>query len=395
MPDPTFNSDIGASTFNDYIADVAYDNFFVKTALQQHMRAIGAVDPFTGGKLMEEPFIMGSPASGFAAPGTSFEIEHVQQLAALAFPPRLCTSRDMFESFSLQVQNKGPNARIKLKDMYYRNAIASISTNVEVAWYHHGQAAISGQISDDGSLRIAGAAEALNDGLNNSWDGGRYVSYGYQARNGNIGVANNSIPVFFGNADGSAAAISVRQLINFLVRQRKFCEGKSPEITITTPNGWGYILSALQTQQQFTTAWDGKFKNLPTVPDTEGIAFMGTVIYDDILAPGAAWGADFPTAYITAGSNLTSTFTSSSTCTGVTSPSNMPASTTLTVGETLWALTGKAWKYRPTDDPDFLFGVRENQVYNNNTNDACLINLALNVYTPSPRMSGQAFGFNG
>ena len=51
----------------------------------------------------------------------------------MVFPPRLCTSRDMFETFSLQVQNKGPNARIKLKDMYYRNAIASISTNVEVA----------------------------------------------------------------------------------------------------------------------------------------------------------------------------------------------------------------------------------------------------------------------
>ena len=33
MPDPTFNGDIQASTFNDYIADVAYDNFFVKTEL--------------------------------------------------------------------------------------------------------------------------------------------------------------------------------------------------------------------------------------------------------------------------------------------------------------------------------------------------------------------------
>ena len=32
MPDPTFNGDIQARTFNDYIADVAYDNFFVKTA---------------------------------------------------------------------------------------------------------------------------------------------------------------------------------------------------------------------------------------------------------------------------------------------------------------------------------------------------------------------------
>jgi hypothetical protein len=394
MPDPTFGGDVQASTFNDYIADVAYDNFFVETAYQQHMRAIGAVDPFTGGKLMEEPFIMGSPAAGAAAPGTNFEIEHVQQLAAMAFSPRLYTSRDMLETFSLQVQNKGPNAKIKLKDLYYRNAVAAIATNVEVDGYHHGQASISGQIADNGTNRVNGMAEALNDGLNNSWDGNVYVNYGAQVRNGAIQNANNSIPVWLGNADGSAAAISVRALINLLVRQRKFCGGRSPEITLTTPNGWAYILSALQTQQQFTTAWDGKFKSLPTVPDTEGIAFLGTVIYDDILTPGAAWGADFPTSYIGT-SNLTTTFSSNSTCTGVTSASGMPASTTLTVGETIWPLTGRAWKYRPTDDPDFLFGARENEVYNNNTNNALLINLALNVYSPSPRMSGQGFGFNG
>ena len=156
MPDPTYNGDLQASTLDDMLADAAYDNFFVKTAYQQHMRAIGAIDPFGGGVLMREPFIMGSPQAGAAAPGSNFDIEHVQQLADLAFTPRLYTSRDMLETFSLSVQNKGPNARIKLKDMYYRNAIASISTNVEVACYHHGQTAIAGQISDDGSLRING-----------------------------------------------------------------------------------------------------------------------------------------------------------------------------------------------------------------------------------------------
>ena len=394
MPDPTFGGDVQASTFNDYIADVAYDNWFVETAYQQHMRNIGAVDPFTGGKLMEEPFIMGSPAAGAAAPGTNFEIEHVQQLAAMVFPPRLYSSRDMFETFSLQVQNKGPNARIALKDLYYRNSVAAISTNLEVDGYHHGQAAIAGQISDDGTNRVNGMAEALNDGLNNSWDGNRYVNYGSQVRNGAIQSANNSVPVFFGNSDGTAAAISVRALINFLVRQRKFCGGRSPELTITTPNGWAYILSALQTQQQFTEAWDGKFESLPTVPDTKGIAFLGTVIYDDILTPGAAWGEDFPTSYITT-SNLTASFTSSSTATGVTSPSQLPASTTIVPAETIWSITGRAWKYRPTDDPDFLFGARQNQVYNNNTNDAFIMNLAINLYSMSPRMSGQGFGFNG
>jgi len=394
MSDPTFNGDVQASTFNDYIADVAYDNWFVETAYQQHMRAIGAIDPFGGGKLMEEPFIMGSPAAGSASPGTNFDIEHVQQLAAMAFSPRLYTSRDMLETFSVQVQNKGPNAKIKLKDLYYRNAIASIATNVEVDGYWHGQAAVSGQIASNRTTAVNGMAEALNDGLNNSWQGDVFTNYGQQVRNGAISSANNSIPFFFGNSDGSAAAISVRALIQFLIRQIQFCNGETPELTITTPNCFGYIASALQTQQQFTTSWEMKKGLLPSVPDMTGILFMGTVIHMDILTPGAAWGKSFPTSYIGT-SNLTSTFTSASTATGATSQSNLPASTSITVGETIWPLHGKAWKYRPSDDPDFMFGARENQVYNNNTNDALLINLALNVYTTSPKMSGQGYGING
>ena len=392
MPDPTYNGDLQASTLDDLLADAAYDNFFVKTAYQQHMRAIGAIDPFGGGTLMREPFIMGSPAAGAAAPGSNFQIEHVQQLADLAFTPRLYTSRDMLETFSLSVQNKGPNARIMLTDLYFRNGVAAISTNVEVDSYWHGQAAIAGQIANNRTNNVNGMAEALNDGQNNSWNGDVYVNYGSQVRNGAVSNSINSIPYFFGNSDGTAGTISVRGLISYLVRARKFCDGRTPEITITTPNGWSYILSALQTQQQFTTNWT--MKALTSVPDVEGISFMGTVIYDDILTPGAAWGKDFPTNYIGT-SNLTTTFTSASTATGATSPSQLPASTTITVGETIWALTGAAWKYRPTDNPDFLFGRRQNEVYNNNTNDALLINLALNVYSPAPRESVQGYGFNG
>jgi hypothetical protein len=390
--DPTFNGDIQSSTLDDFMADTAYDNFFVDTALQVHMRSIGAVDPFSGGVLMREPFIMGSPQAGAAAAGSNFNIEHNQQLADLAFIPRLYSARDMYETFSLDVQNKGPNAKVPLRDLYNRNAIAAISTNVEVDFYHHGQAAIAGQISDNGILRVNGLAEALNDGLNQSWDGNVYQNYGSQIRNGAISVSNNSIPFFFGNTDGSANAISVRALIQFLIRARKFSAGRTPEITITTPNGWAYILAALQTQQRFTTEWT--MKALSSVPDVEGINFMGTVIYDDILTPGAAWGADFPTNYI-ASSNLTTSFTAASTNTGTTSPSQLPSTGTIVPAETIFALTGSCWKYRPTDNPDFLFGRRSNQVYNNNTNDAEIVNLALNIYTPSPRRSIQGYGFNG
>lgn len=390
--DPTYNGDIQASTLNAFVADIAYDNFFVKTAYQQHMRAIGAVDPFGGGALMQEPFIMGSPAAGAAAPGTNFNITHNQQLADMAFNMRLYSSRDMLEQFSLNVQNRGPNAKIKLKELYYRNAVAAISTNLEVDAYWHGQGAVSGQIASNRTNNTNGMAEALNDGKNNSWQGDVFQNYGAQVRNGAVSSTLNSIPVNFGNADGSAAPISVRSLIQFLVRQRKFNDGTTPELTITTPAGWAYILSALQTQQQFTTNWT--MKALTSVPDVEGISFMGTTIYDDILAPGSQWGTDFPTNYITT-SNLTGTFTSASTATGAGSPSNLPASTSITVGETIWPLTGRAWKMRPPESEEFNFGVRENQVYNNNTNDAYIVNLGINIYSMEPRMSGQGFGFNG
>lgn len=402
MPDPTYNGDIQASTLDDFMADTAYDNFFVGTALQVHMRSIGAVDPFGGGVLMREPFVMGAPQAGAAAPGSNFNIEHNQQLADLAFICKLYSGRDMYETFSLDVMNRGPNAKVPLRDLYNRGMIASISTNVEVDFYHHGQAAIPGQIADNGTLRVNGLAEALNDGKNNSWDGNVYQNYGSQVRNGAVQQSINSIPFFFGNPDGSGQAVSVRALIAFLIRARKFAEGRTPEITITTPNAFGYILSALQTQQQFTTNWT--MDSLSSVPDVKGISFMGTVIYDDILTPGAAWGADFATNYITT-SNLTDTltgtagqpysFTSASTATGATSPSQLAPNVQTTVGETIWALTGSAWKYRPTDNPDFLFGRRSNQVYNNNTNDAEIVNLALNIYTMQNRLSVQGYGITG
>lgn len=392
MADPTYGGDIQASTLDDFMADTAYDNFFVGTALQVHMRSIGAVDPFGGGVLMREPFIMGSPQAGAAAPGTNFNIEHNQQLADLAFICKLYTARDMYETFSLDVQNKGPNAKVPLRDLYNRNAIAALSTNVEVDFYHHGQAAIAGQISDNGTNRVNGLAEALNDGKNQSWDANVYVNYGSQVRNGAISVATNSIPFFFGNSDGTAQAVSVKALIAFLVRARKFSEGRTPEITITTPNGWSYILGALQTQQQFTTNWT--MDSLSSVPDIKGISFLGTVIYDDILTPGASWGSDFDTSYITT-SNLTAAFAAASTNTGTTSLSQLPSTGTITPAETIWALTGSAWKYRPTDNPDFLFGRRSNQVWNNNTNDAELVNLALNIYTTQNRLSVQGYGING
>jgi hypothetical protein len=44
---------------------------------------------------------------------------------------------------------------------------------------------------------------------------------------------------------------------------------------------------------------------------------------------------------------------------------------------------------------EFFFGVRRNQVWNNNTNDATIMNTGINIYTPQPRENAQGYGIIG
>lgn len=388
MSDPTYGGDLQAGTLNDMVMATAYQNFFVDTPKQAWFRAVGAVNPFDGGVLMQEPFVMGRPVGGAAAPGTNFNITQVQQLAAMAFNMRLYSELLMLETFSLDVQNRGEPAKVDLMDLYIENCISATNTDIEVDSYHHGQAAVSGYITDDGSLRVNGDAEAMNDGLNNSWDGNVFQNYGSQVRNGAVSSTINSIPFWYGNSDGSGGAITVEALIQHMINVRQF---HPPDLGIISPKGWGYILGCLQRQQRFV---DWGVKADATIPDWQGINFMGTMIYDDIQSPGTNWGVAFPTG-ITATSNKTSTFSSASTCTGATQQYTPPASTTLTVGEVLFLYNAHGWKYRPPVSEEFFFGIRRNQVWNNNTNDATIMNTGINIYTPQPRENNHGYGIIG
>lgn len=396
MADPTYGSDLTAGTLNDMVMATAYQNFFVDTPKQAWFRAVGAVNPFDGGVLMQEPFVMGRPIGGAAAPGTNFNITQVQQLAAMAFNMRLYSELLMLETFSLDVQNRGEPAKVDLMDLYIENCIAATNTDIEVDSYHHGQAPVAGFISDNGSLRVNGDAEAMNDGLNNSWDGNVFQNYGSQVRNGAVLNTLNSIPFWYGNTDGTAAAITIEALIQHILRVAQF---NDPDLGIISPVGWGYILGCLQRQQRFN---DWSVKRDETVPDFTGINFMGCMIYKDILSPGTTWGQAFP-AGVSTTSNLTSTFTSASTCTGQNSagtvtnpvPYALPPSATITVGEVLFIYNARGWKYRPPVSEEFFFGVRRNQVWNNNTNDATIMNTGINIYTPQPRENVHGFGING
>ena len=72
--DPTYPSDLQASTLDDMVLMVAVDNFFVDTPKQQWLRNIGAVNPFDGGVLKRIPTIYARFQGGAAAPGSTFTL---------------------------------------------------------------------------------------------------------------------------------------------------------------------------------------------------------------------------------------------------------------------------------------------------------------------------------
>ena len=64
----------------------------------------------------------------------------------------------------------------------------------------------------DRSLAINGWAEAINNGVDPSWDGNIYTQYGQQARNGAIGSALNSTPQWCGDASGNPGVVQYSTL---------------------------------------------------------------------------------------------------------------------------------------------------------------------------------------
>jgi hypothetical protein len=393
MADPTYNSDLQASTLDDLVLEVAYDNFFVDTPKQAWLRAIGAVDPFDGGVLMREPTIFNRPLGGANAPGTTVNIVHRQQLANLAFDERLYSTYDNLETFSLFVQNRGAAKRVDLVDMYAQLHIKAINTDVEVDSFHHGQSPVAGYITDDGSERVNGDDEAMNNGYDPGWYGNVYQQYGNQARNGSQTNTLNSTPYWYGNPDGTCSSVTVENLTAHMMRVRKF--NAETVIGITSQEGIGYIYSMFQRQQRLV-----EWKVEDTCPGFTGIGFMGAMLYGDTLAPGRNWAQTLPPE-ISQTSNATDTagtssagqpysFTSPST---VTAYSRIPASTEISVGEPLFLYSGRSIKYRPTTEPEFFFGVRRNQVYNSNTLDSYIVNLGINMYYVSPRENCLGYGF--
>ncbi|MGC1478524.1 MAG: hypothetical protein WA804_21940, partial [Terriglobales bacterium] len=194
--DPAFDQ-ISATTLADLRDDVVYDEFFVDSTTLRKLRLSGALDEYAGGTIMQTPFQYNRVNGGAVAPGADVEVQQVQILAATGFVPKEYVEQIPVNLWQVGVINAGPAAKVKIIDAYMTNAVQAANTDLGIDIFRHGQASGTA-ILQNRVIFINGISEALNDGINNSWDGNVFTTYGGQTRNGAIGNVLNSVPIWLG-----------------------------------------------------------------------------------------------------------------------------------------------------------------------------------------------------
>lgn len=374
MPDPNLDA-VNAVTLKVIWPRQITDNFFRAIPFFTMLRD-KAIMPFDGGTLMQYPFLFNAELGGAYSPGSTFNIDKVDTIAATQFREKYYQTNITEFKEEIQVRNKGEAAVFRLLDARMKNAMMTMTTIIALDAWRHGQALGS----DNRSININGISEALNDGSVPSWDGNIFTTYGNQARNGVIGTSLNSVPQWFGKSDGSTGKITYDQMEHMyqLASQGNI----SPDLGVTSKRGLTILKNALQVQQQFNQETDPRY-------GFEGIRLNKMLITKDDYCP-SAFGANDPRL----GNYLTSSFTNP--LTSGTPAGGFPTTSTaanLTVGEILFYLNTDTWIYRVASDPEFQFGFTGFKPAQDNTRVSGQILVANNLECVAPRLNIHGYGF--
>lgn len=405
--DPLYNQ-INAANLESVRKQTVWDNLFVDTPGQAKFRRAGVLDPYLGGDGMRENFIYGRPQGKALAPGSTVTVTRQQMVSGLKFYPKAYVSWIPVDDWYLDdgsgqggVINSGPAKIFDEYQLMIKLMTKTINTMLWMDHFRHGQASGTG-VSDNRLYNINGLDEALNNGIDPSVFGNIYSTFGGATRNGVIGNALNSTPLWLGTSTGGTGQIDVNALM--VLWSMGQVTGGQMDLGLTNVFGFAAIAVALDAQRRDTNmkqhdiAW-------------KSMDFNGVEIYADPLAPSAV-AASFLTLAPTSGkagnnnlsdgagvSTLTSTFVTPQYTSGgvnvATSPtgSNFPSTTTCTVGEVLYFLTTSDFRTRDTDKEGWNFGLRRAMVPNNVSVDNLFERLGTNLYTPTPRHSAVALGF--
>jgi hypothetical protein len=400
MPNDPLYNEIESGNLESVRKNVVFQNFFVSTPFQAKLRKAGVMEPFLGGNGMVEGFVYGRLQGAAVAPGSTVTVTRQQTNTAFKMQPKAYVSWAPIDDWELDdgsgqggVINSGPSRIINQYTVMMEGLTDQINTMLEMDSFRHGQPSAT-NISDNRVLASNGLSEALNNGTDPSWDGNIFATYGSQTRNGVIGAALNSTPLWCGTSSGSTGQMD----FNVLMQLWAQCTvtGGQPDLGITNVFGFVAIANALDAQRRdiSNTKHDIKW---------DGLNFNGVDIYADPLAPSAKASGYIPLAPTSGAvgnntlvdgvgqSTITSTFTSPA---SPTSASGLPANTVCTVGEVLFFLESSSFKIRPTDKKGWNFGLRRSPMPNNVSMDALFMRLGTNLYNTMPRHSAQAYGFS-
>lgn len=346
------------------------DEFFLATPFLAYIRDHCLV-PFTGGTFMQSPIRYAPLIGGFYAPGANFNITKRPTITALQFDTRYCYVSIPEYKEEIQVENKGELAVASLLEADMQNGVDTMNAIVAIALAQSGQG--------DRSLAINGWAEAINNGVDPSWDGNVYTQYGQQARNGAIGSALNSTPQWCGDQSGNPGIIQYSQLEEGY--QDASIGQKEPNLGCGNKAVIAYIKEKMVVQQRFQQEKD-------PVWGVTGFRFNNAMVMKDDYFPSLRYGKNDPIL----GNYLTSAFTTPST---VSAQSNLPASTSVTPGEVFCWFNTFDFLFRVTDNDEFGFGFSGFVPAQDNTRVVGQIKAMVNLQCLSPRTQKQYYGIGG
>lgn len=367
-------AELNAVTFNEIYPRTIEDNFFLATPLLAYWRDHCLV-PFTGGTFMQSPMRYAPLIGGFYAPGSNFNLTKRQTITALQFDTRYCYVSIPEYKEEIQVENKGEAAVASLLEADMQNGVDTINVIVAVASNQHGQD-VNGV---NRTLAINGWPEAINNGVDPSYDGNVYTTYGRQTRNGAIGSALNSTPLWCGTQGGDTGPIQYALLEEGY--QDASIGQKEPNLGVGNKAVIAYIKEKIQVQQRFQQEKD-------PVWGVMGFRFNNAVILKDDYFPSLRYGQNDPIL----GNWLTGSFTSPA---SPTAASRLPANTSCTVGEVFCFFNTFDFLFRVTDNEEFGFGFSGFVPAQDNTRVVGQIKAMVNVQCLSPRTQKQFYGIGG
>jgi hypothetical protein len=378
MADPVFDQ-ISATTLAELREDVLIDNFFVDCPWQQKMRATpGCLEVFMGGTLMQIPFQYNRVNGGAIAPGSDVTVLQNQIIAALAFIPKEYLEQVPLNLWRTNViQGSGPATKVKEVDAYMTNAVQSLNTDLGIDFFRHGQ-----NISGSNRINfINGMSEALNDGINPSWDGNVFTTYGGQLRNGVVGNTINSVPTWVGDQAGNTGQISYKVILEAYWN----CVSP-PDIGLCNKALFAYLQERQEPKQGFVMEKDISI-------GVSGLKVMDAYVFLDKLAPSTKYGILLPSGLSQTTAVKPSNFTTPVLTSTQNAISNFPSATLCKPGEPFFWLRMKGWRVRPAADPEYNFNFTPPIRSQTNADLVVLfLKAGINFYTVAPRDNWQLVG---